>query len=252
MSRVYSISLSGMTEAARRMNVIAHNVANIQTSGFRAKRLHSADVVDSNGRGLGVATLATTHSTVGAPLIESGEWSHLSISGSGYFAVQDSNGKTYYSRNGSFHLNNEGFLVNDQGHRLMNAQENPIPPLDYETYSSFKIDEEGRIWGTGSDGTTEMLGADYQVGIATFPNEGGLVAEGGTLYSPSPQSGPPTIGPPKAGGRGEIISGLLEGSNVSIEEEMVSMVMAKAVYSANAKVISTENDMNRALLDIKA
>ena len=252
MSRIMSISLSGMTDAARRMNVISHNVANVQTPGFKAQRSHSAELVASGGEGAGVVTLAIDHSLASGPIIETGQWSNIAINGTGYFAVQSPyDGKIYYTRNGSFHLDSHGFLVNDQGYRLLNTQGNPIPALDTSSYSSFRIDDQGHIWGIRPDGTTQDLGNDHQIGIATFSSESGLVSEGGTLYAPSAQSGPADIGQPGSGGRGLLISGFVEGSNVSIEEEMVGMVLAKAAYEANAKVITTADEMNKALIDIK-
>jgi len=251
MSRIMSISLSGITDAARHMNVISHNVANVQTLGFKAQRLHSADLVTSSGDGAGVAALAVDHSLASGPIIETGQWSNLALNGAGYFGVQSPDGKNYYTRNGSFHLDSHGFLVNDQGYRLLNSQGNPIPALDTSSYSSFQIDDQGHIWGIRPDGTSQDLGSDYQIGVATFPNESGLVSEGGTLYSPSAQSGPANIGQPGLDGRGSLISGFIEGSNVSIEGEMVGMALAKAAYEANAKVITTADEMNKALIDIK-
>ncbi|MEJ5300876.1 MAG: flagellar hook basal-body protein [Thermodesulforhabdaceae bacterium] len=251
MSRIMSISLSGMINAAQRMNVISHNVANTQTPGFKAQRVHSADVVTGSGEGAGVSLLALSHSTSPGPIIETGDWSNLALNGSGYFALQDPSGKVHYTRNGSFHLDDQGFLVNDQGYRLMNSQGNPIPSLDPSSYNAFQVDDQGHIWGIRSDGTVQNLGNDYQIGVAKFPNESGLVSEGGTLYMASPQSGPPDMGQPGSDGRGLLISGFIEGSNVRIEEEMVGTILAKTAYEANAKVISTANDMNKALLDIK-
>lgn len=251
MSRISSIGLSGMMNAVQRLNVVAHNLANIQTPGFKAQQLRSADVVSRDGQGLGVATLSVTHSQSPGPFIETGEWSHISVNGSGYFAVQDSEGKVYYTRNGSFWIDKDGFLVNDQGYRVLNSQGNPIPALDSTTYASFKIDDRGKIWGIRQNGVTEDLGADYQIGIATFRNGSNLISAGGTLYLSGSQSGVPDIGEAGSNGRGSIISGFLEGSNVSIEEEMVGMIMAKVAYTANSKIISTEDSMNKALLDIK-
>lgn len=250
MSRIMSISLSGMMDVSRRMNVTAHNIANIQTAGFRAQQIRSADVV-YDGHGAGVTTLAVTHSSVPGYLIESSEWSNVSINGSGYFAVQDSQGKTYYTRNGSFRMNEQGYLVNEQGYRLLNANGNPIPALDFNTYTSFQIDERGQIRGVTSNGALVDLGQDYQIGVTKFNNEVSLISKGGTLYSSSIQSGAPSMGQPGTDGRGSLISGFIEGSNVSLEEEMVNMIVAKAAYKANAKVISTEDEMNKTLLDVK-
>jgi flagellar basal body rod protein FlgG len=250
MIRIMSISLSGMNDAGRRIGVISHNIANAQTSGFRAQQVRSADVVH-DGHGAGVMTLTVTHSPAQGPFIESGEWSNVSINGSGYFAVQDSQGRIYYTRNGSFRLNSQGYLVNEQGYRVLNASGNPIPALNPAEYTSFQIDERGRIYGVTADGIVRDLGQDYQIGVAKFNNEAGLISEGGTLYSPSDKSGPPDIGQAGSDGRGVLLSGLIEASNVSIEEEMVNMIVAKATYKANAQVISTADEMNKTLLDVK-
>lgn len=251
MSGASSIALSGLRNTARHLNIVAHNMANLQTPGFKAQQLRSSDVVAPQGHGAGVMSLAVTHSLASGPLVPKGEWSHLAINGSGFFAVQDPQGKIFYTRNGTFHLDDQGFLVNDQGYKVLNSKGNPMPTLDFSTYGSFSIDDHGRIWGLKPDGTIENLGDNYQVGIATFTSEGSLTSAGGTLYLPGPQSGSPNFGAPGSEGKGTIISGFTEGSNVSVEQEMIGMTMAKAVYTSNLKVISTENSMKKALLDIK-
>ncbi len=245
VNRLLFNGISGMRDAVRRMSVTSHNVANLQTSGFKTSQVRSADVV-SGGVGAGVTTLSVVHTPESGPFMETGRWSDIAVNGSGYIAVQDVSGKTFYTRNGSFHQNTEGALVNEQGYRLLNAQGSPIPPLD-SAYSTFRIDEGGQIWGVRSDGTSVNLGPDYRIGIATFPNDSGLIAQGGTLYLPSATSGDPSLGAALQEGRGAIVSGFLEGSNVSVEAEMVNMVLAKAAYTANARVVETGNEMMETL-----
>ncbi len=241
--------LSGMINAVERLNVHSHNIANLQTNGFKAQQIKSSDVVAGNV-GAGVRTLSVSHSQDFGPVVETGLWSNLYIAGSGYFAVQDGQGKVYYTRNGSFHVNSEGFLVNDQGYRLLNGNGNPVPSLG-NNYSSFKIDEKGQIWGIDSGGKAVNLGAEHRIGLAKFANEAGLVSAGGTLYLPSAQSGNPIMGVPSENGFGYVVSGFVEGSNVKIEEELVGSLMAKTVYEANSKVVETVNDMEKSLLGIK-
>ncbi len=249
ISRTGHIALSGMKESVRRLQISSHNVANSLTNGFKASEVRSADMVAS-GQGMGVSTLAVLHSTGMGPLITTGRMTDVAISGKGFFVLQDSNGKTFYTRNGSFHKDVQGFLVNDEGLRVVNADGNPIPAIP-EGFSDIQIGRDGRMRAVDNNGNIVELGDEYTVGVALIQDEANLVEEGGTLYSLPAGSSDPQIGVPGEGGRGMLVSGFLEGSNVDIGREMVNQVMAKNMYEANLKVLEVSNEMTESLLEIK-
>ncbi len=249
ISRTGHIALSGMKESVRRLQVSSHNVANSLTNGFKASEIRSADMVAA-GQGMGVNTLAIFHATDMGPFINTGRMTDVAISGRGYFVLQDSNGKTFYTRNGSFHKDSQGFLVNDEGLRVINADGNPIPAIP-EGFSDVQIGNDGKIRAVDSSGNIVELGNDYTVGVALIQDEANLVEEGGTLYSLPPGSPNPELGVPGEGERGTLVSGFLEGSNVDISKEMVNQVMAKNAYEANLKVLEVSKEMTESLLEIK-
>ncbi len=243
------IAVSGMKEAAKRLEISSHNIANASTNGFKATEMRSADVV-SNNQGAGVGTLAVYHSTEFGPLISTGRTTNVAISGNGYFVVQDENGRLYYTRNGSFHKNAQGYLVNDSGYRVVNAAGVPIPQIP-DNYTQLQIGSDGKIWAIDGDGRLVELGPDYTIGIAMIQNEQAIQQQGQTLYTPSVDEPTPDIDAPGIGGRGTLLAGFVEGSNVDIAEEMVNTLLAKRMYEANVKVVETSSKMMESLLDIK-
>lgn len=235
-----------MSEAVRRLEVTSHNVANALTPGFKAGEVRSADVVASPA-GDGVKTLAVTKDLSSGPLIMTGMNSDLAIVGSGYFAVESSEGERYLTRNGTFRLDEDRQLVTPEGHRLLNAQGNPIPALPEA--QNWKVTENGEIYLQDSSGNWAPAGDEYRIGVASVPSEEGLISAGGTLYRAGAESGVPQIGYPGENGRGTLLQGFIEGSNVALEREMVNSVMARQLYEANLRVAQTGNEMTEELVD---
>lgn len=246
VSKIGQTALTGMSEAVRRLEVTSHNVANALTPGFKAGDLRSADVA-GDPAGSGVRTLAITRDPSSGPLIMTGNNTDFAIVGSGYFAVQNQEGETFFTRNGSFRLNEERQLVNSQGYRLLNSQGNPIPELPQA--QNWRIAENGEVLLQDYSGNWVPAGNEYRIGIASIPSEEGLVSAGGTLYRVGAESGAPQMGAPGENGRGTLVQGFIEGSNVAIEREMVNSLVAKQMYEANLKVAQTGNEMTQELID---
>jgi flagellar basal-body rod protein FlgG len=157
------------------------------------------------------------------------------IEGQGFFQVRLTDGRTAYTRNGSFHLDRDGNLVTADGDFL-------DPQIS--------IPQDQMSVTIGADGTVSVLQAGQtqpqQVGkieIANFQNAAGLQAIGKNLYLATQASGEPIVGTPGENGLGTLLSGFVEQSNVSVVEEMVNMIVSQRAYEASSKVIRTADEM---------
>jgi flagellar basal-body rod protein FlgG len=240
---------------AQQLNIdtIAHNLANINTSGFKLRRAQFQDLLYQNIRQAGAANTATTEIPVGLQvglgtkpvateiIFTQGDYSatnnplDLVIQGQGFFQVRQSNGQLAYTRNGNFHLNRDGNIVTSEGD-LLDPQ--------------ITIPQEQIGITIGADGTVSVQKAGQnqpeQVGkieLALFQNPSGLENMGKSLFLPTQSSGEAVTGTPGENGLGTLLAGFVEQSNVSVVEEMVSMIVSQRAYEANSKVIRTADEM---------
>jgi flagellar basal-body rod protein FlgG len=157
------------------------------------------------------------------------------IQGKGFFQVRQVSGQIGYTRNGNFHLNRDGNIVTSDGD-LLDPQ--------------ITIPEDQVGITIGADGTVSVQLADQaepeQVGrieLAMFQNPSGLQKMGNNIFMPTQSSGEAITGVPGENGLGTLLQGYIEQSNVSVVEEMVSMIVSQRAYEANSKVIHTADDM---------
>jgi flagellar basal-body rod protein FlgG len=253
MLRALYTAASGMEAQQLNIDNIAHNLANVNTIGFKSRRADFQDLLYQNLRLAGAASTANTDIPVGIQiglgtkpvateiLLTQGDFSatenplDMVVEGQGFFQVRLTDGRIAYTRNGSFHLDRDGNVVTADG-----------DPLDPQI--SIPQDQVGVT--IGSDGTVSVLQAGQtqpqQVGkieIANFQNAAGLQAVGKNLYVATQASGEPIVGTPGENGLGTLLSGFVEQSNVSIVEEMVNMIVSQRAYEANSKVIRTADEM---------
>lgn len=253
MLRALYTAASGMEAQQLNIDNIAHNLANVNTTGFKLRRAHFQDLLYQNLRLPGAANTATTDIPVGLQvglgtkpvateiILTQGDFSatqnplDMVIEGQGFFQVRLVDGRIAYTRNGSFHLDRDGNLVTADGD-FMDPQ--------------ITIPEDQVGVTIGSDGTVSVLQAGQtqpqQVGkieIANFQNAAGLQAIGKNLYIETQASGDPIIGTPGENGLGTLLSGFVEQSNVSVVEEMVNMIVSQRAYEASSKVIRTADEM---------
>jgi flagellar basal-body rod protein FlgG len=159
----------------------------------------------------------------------------LAINGPGYFQVLQPDGSISYTRNGQLQMNGEGQLVNADGYLLEPAITIPAG------VNKITISETGTV-----NGYTQGVVDPQQLGditLVNFVNPSGLQAVGGNLFVETLASGNPVQGTPGENGMGSLKQGMLEGSNVNIVEEMVSMITTQRAYEMNSKVISTADQM---------
>ena len=253
MLRALYTAASGMNAQQLNIDNIAHNLANVNTVGFKSRRADFQDLLYQNLRQAGAASTANTDIPVGLQiglgtkpvateiLLTQGDFSatenplDMVIEGQGFFQVRLTDGRTAYTRNGSFHLDRDGNLVTADGDFL-------DPQIS--------IPQDQVSVTIGADGTVSVLQAGQtqpqQVGkieIANFQNAAGLQAIGKNLYLATQASGEPIVGTPGENGLGTLLSGFVEQSNVSVVEEMVNMIVSQRAYEASSKVIRTADEM---------
>jgi flagellar basal-body rod protein FlgG len=240
---------------AQQLNIdtIAHNLANINTSGFKQRKTQFQDLLYQNERNAGTSNTASTEIPVGLQIglgtkpiatqmiFTQGDYSvtknplDMVIEGQGFFQIIQPNGQIAYTRSGNFQRNREGSLVTPDGDLL--DPQITIPP-----------DQIGIT--IGSDGTVSVIQAGQaepqtvgQIEIAMFQNPAGLQSIGKNLFLPTQASGDAITGTPGEEGLGTLLSGYIEQSNVSVVEEMVNMIISQRAYEANSKVIRTADEM---------
>jgi flagellar basal-body rod protein FlgG len=236
-----------------RTEVIANNLANVNTTGFKRSRAHFEDLlyqtVQGNatvgeaeastmpavqiGRGTRLSAVQRLHSqgaveNTGRPL-------DLAIEGEGLFQVQMPDGSLAYSRDGSFAISDQGALVTSGGYSLVPNIK--IPP----EASSITISRTGIV--TVQTGATAEPTEVGRIELARFANPAGLLSVGENLYTQTAASGDPVLGFPQDDGLGRILQGSLETSNVEIVQEMVDMITAMRAYEVNSKAIQNSEQM---------
>jgi flagellar basal-body rod protein FlgG len=253
MIRALYSAASGLEAQQLNIDVIANNLANVNTSGFKLSRTEFEDLLYQNVRASGSASSTSTDLPVGlqvglgsrpvatSRLFTQGEFRQTGnpldfvIEGQGFFQVRLPSGETAYTRAGSFHLNREGSLVTADGN-LLDPQ--VTIPADAQTIT------------VGTDGTVSVTqpgqAQAQQVGtiqLATFPNPAGLNSIGKNLFLPTTSSGEPITGTAGENGIGTINQGFVEQSNVNVVEEMVNMIVGQRAYEINSKVVKTADEM---------
>ncbi|MDE3104912.1 MAG: flagellar basal-body rod protein FlgG [Acidobacteriota bacterium] len=253
MIRALYTAASGMSAQQANLDTIANNLANSATSGFRSRRLEFEDMIYQNvitpgaaatqqtassglQIGLGTRTSATELIMTQGEMNQTSNPLDMAIQGQGFFQVTMPNGTLAYTRDGSFHLNNQGALVTADGNPLVPSI--TIPP----NATNISISTYGVVTATiPGQNTASQLGV---IQLATFPNAGGLTSLGGNLFAQSPASGNPiTDNPGGTSGVGTLQQGYVENSNVDVVGQFVQMVLAQRAYESNSKVIHVADDM---------
>ena len=249
------VARTGLDAQQTRMRVIANNLANVNTTGFKRDRaefetlayqMMTAAGATSSGDnryaiglnlGTGVQTVGTARVTTQGSLATTDNPLDLAIEGDGYFQVVRADGSTAYTRAGNFHLSAEGKIVTSDGQ--------PLQP-------EIQIPEGAEAITIGSDGTVSATVAGQteatevgRIELARFVNAAGLQALGGNLYAETAASGSAQVGQAGLEGRGSIRQGALEGSNVNVVQELVDMIETQRAYEVNSKMIQATDEMLR-------
>lgn len=252
MIRALWTSATGMEAQQVNMDVIAHNLANVNSAGFKSRAdfqdilYQTVKVAGSDGSsgveqptsiqvGLGSRVAAIQKVFTTGDFQQTGNDLDIAIEGSGFFEITLANGDAAYTRAGAFKKDGTGRMVTSDGY--------PLSP-------EIIIPENATQVSIGNYGAVEVLldgeNTPTQIGTITltrFSNPAGLNSIGHNLYTETPTTGTPVTGNPGEDGFGSLSQGFLEGSNVSIMEEMVNMIAGQRAYEINSKAIKTADEM---------
>lgn len=253
MIRALWTASTGMEAQQLNIDIIANNLANVNTTGFKKGKADYQDLLYQEMKSAGTSSSPSTMVPTGIDigqgvrtvstekLFEQGNFKQtgqpldLAIEGDGFFQITMPDGTTAYSKNGELKVDNEGRLVTSDGYLLEPQITVPSDAL------SVTISADGIVSVTqpGASAPTQV----GNIELARFINPSGLQPAGKNLYLPTAASGDPQTGAPGATGLGTLAQGFLEMSNVSVVEEMVNMIAAQRAYEINSKAIQTADEM---------
>ena len=248
------IASTGMSAQERNVEVISNNIANMRTTGYKRQRAEFQDLLyqqltragsqtSDQGTmvpagleiGSGVRTVATPRVMSQGSVNPTEKELDVAIRGEGFFMIQLPDGRTAYTRDGSFERNDEGTLVNSSGYELQPGITIP------GTASAVSISPDGTVEAVlDNDAAPTQLG---QLQLARFVNKAGLESLGDNLFAETAASGAPQVGTPNSDGNGDLLEGYLEMSNVNSVTEIADLIAAQRAYEMNARVISGADEM---------
>lgn len=252
--RSLAIAATGMNAQQLNVDVIANNIANINTTSYKRARgeftdllyqvERAAGVPNRGGQdsipegarvGLGVRTAAVRYLHIQGALVQTGNKLDVALNGRGWFQVQGPDGELLYTRAGTFNKNENGEIVTIDGNVVQPAMVIPIDATEVV------VNQAGQVFvRIGNEPELTQIG---QFNIANFINDAGLDPLGGNLYRESTASGPATLGVAGDVGFGTIQQGYLETSNVDPVKEITELIQAQRHYEMNSKVIQTADSM---------
>ncbi len=238
MLRAIDVSRAGMLRQEVRLDVRAHNIANVNTSGFKAFRalLESGPVTPPEPEAP-VPPLSGQVPTAAmfgqGPVRETGVPTDLAIDGEGFFIVRRPDGTTAYTRGGAFRRDAQGRLVDAAGNALQGVT---LP----DGAVGLRIAAGGQVLAVMADGRTQDAG---QLQLARFLNPQGLLAVGNGLFTETVASGPPQSAPPGQDGMGAVRVGALEAANVDLADEMAGVLAAQRLYQLNTASFRMADEM---------
>jgi flagellar basal-body rod protein FlgG len=248
------IASTGMAAQERNVEVISNNIANMRTTGYKRARAEFQDLLYQSYRqagsatseagtlapvaievGSGVKTAATPRIMSQGTVSPTEKELDLAIRGEGYFMIEMPDGRTGYTRDGSFERSAEGELVNVDGY--------PVQPgiVIPGNATSVSISADGSVEAyLDNETTATQIG---QLQLARFVNKAGLASAGNNLFVETASSGPAQLGPANTDGMGDLLQGYLESSNVNSVTEIADLIAAQRAYEMNARVISGADEM---------
>ncbi len=256
------IASTGMGAQERNVEIISNNIANMRTTGFKRQRAEFQDLLYQSYRkagsqtsdqgtvvpvgieiGSGVRTAATPRVMSQGSVTPTEKDLDLAVRGEGFFVVQMPDGRTAYTRDGSFERDADGQLVNVNGYQIQPG----ITIPDGATQVSISADGMVQAY-LGTDPAPTQLG---QLQLARFVNKAGLEAAGDNLFVETASSGPAQLGLPNSDGTGNVMQGYLESANVNAVTEIADLIAAQRAYEMNARVVSGADEMLQATAQMR-
>jgi flagellar basal-body rod protein FlgG len=259
MIRSLWIAKTGMESQQTNIDVIANNLANVSTNGFKRSRPVFQDLIYQTLRqpgsqasqqnqvpsglqlGTGARPVATERIFLQGNLQQTGNTLDLAIQGNGFFQIQLSDGTLAYTRDGSFQVNSEGAVVTANGDILQPQITVPIDAV------SLDIGKDGTVTITQPGPTITTQGP---IQLTNFINPAGLQSIGDNLYLETIASGAPNIANPGLNGLGTLQQGFVETSNVNVTEELINMIQAQRAFEINSKSVTASDQMLQRLVQM--
>ena len=259
--RAMNTAATGMMAQELNVEVIANNIANMRTTGYKRQRAEFQDMLyqhvtrigtqtSTQGNilpvgvdvGSGVKTVGTPRIITQGSLTQTGGPLDVAVQGDGYFKIQLPDGTFAYTRDGSFQMDAQGRIVTAQGNLVMPGITIP------QNSSALTINSQGQV-SVITQGNTNptILG---QITLTSFLNEAGLLPVGDNLFQETPASGPPQDGLPATNGLGSLQQGNLEQANVEAVTEIADLIAAQRAYEMNSKVISATDQMLQSVIGL--
>ena len=252
--RALDTAATGMAAQDLKVQVIAGNIANMGTTGFKSQRAEFQDLIYEHVQrigaqasdqgnilpvgielGSGVKTVGTPRLMTQGTLSQTGNTLDVAIQGSGWFKILMPDGTYNYTRDGSFQMDAQGRIVTAEGNVVQPTI--TIPPNS----TGLTINQQGQVSVTLPNSTTSSVLGQFT--ITTFTNDAGLQANGDNLFSATPASGTPQDGLAGTNGAGTLLQGSLEQSNVEAVSEISNLIAAQRAYEMNSKVITAADEM---------
>lgn len=264
-------SLNGLKNAQTDLGVIAHNIANVETTGFKKGRTEFGDIVVGSAyanpkmiTGIGATVESITQNFSLGPIEQTGASLDVAIAGDGFFTTRaGTGGETLYTRNGSFSIDETG-LINDGAGNILQVfptdiaglvtgttPEDAVVPATNAAGSEFAgvtVADDGSVSAAFADGSIEVIG---KIALASFIAPTGLRQVGSSNWEATGISGTASYGQPGEGFYGSLLSGALERSNVDIAEELVGLITAQRNFQANAKAIDTASQISQTIINLR-
>ncbi|MFC3072498.1 flagellar basal-body rod protein FlgG [Shinella pollutisoli] len=250
--KALAIAATGMNAQQTNLEVIANNIANINTTGYKRARAEFSDLLYQTERaagvpnranqavvpegaivGLGVKTAAVRNLHLQGGLTSTGNAFDMALIGRGWFQIEAADGSTLYTRSGAFNTNAEGQLVTLDGYTVVPGI--TVPP----EATDITVSRSGQVFATVGAEQQEL----GQITLAKFVNEAGLEPLGENLFRETAASGPANVGTPDEEGFAYIQQNYLESSNVDPVKEITDLISAQRAYEMNSKIIQAADEM---------
>ena len=252
--RALDTAATGMAAMDLKVQVIAGNIANMSTTGFKSQRAEFQDLIYEHVQrigaqasdqgnilpvgielGSGVKTVGTPRLMTQGTLAQTGNTLDVAIQGNGWFKIQMPDGTYNYTRDGSFQMDATGRIVTAEGNVVQPTITIPV------NSTGLTINQQGQVSVTLPNSTTSSILGQFT--ITTFTNDAGLQANGNNLFSATPASGTPQDGLAGTNSAGTLLQGSLEQSNVEAVTEISNLIAAQRAYEMNSKVITAADEM---------
>ncbi len=262
---------TGMNAQQTNVDTIANNLANVNTNGYKAQEAEfktllyqslQTKTTTANGDrkpitsqvGLGTRVASINSMFSQGALLDSESDTAFAIEGDGFFGVRCGDGTTRYTRNGDFNWSlgtgNTIVLCSAEGYPVLDTQGRPISLANTYIVNRISVDSNGELFYPDTNNVPQSLGVT--IGKFQFQNPAGMSRYGDTLFSVTPVSGPAiNEATSNAVAKSRVIQGYLEGSNVSVADEMVDLIVAQRAYEMNSKVITTTDSMMETANNLK-